>query len=950
MIRKLIGLKNRLAYRMTALILVAMLGPLVLLSVLTYNTLSQHVFHSTERNLKQAREEASFLIMNRLETTAQELALFAEESRSEAPAAETKSYEIKRIQRLFTSIYFEKPMQDPLPIVADKEPARFPTQEQRMLLQLNKPVMQVESGDGGARDIYFYQALDPQNIDLGWLVAKANLDTLWGTESLNRNYSFCIVDSKKYPLLCPKDFAKKVLPFISQVLTDNSGSVYSEAFDHDFLVSYTNIPVSTLFYSSDWTMILVKPTHQIWAPISRFFTFLPLILLTSVLLVILISFSQIRRMLKPLQQLRQGTRNLVNQQYDKVVSVESGDEFEEFAASFNDMTQRIGKQFNTLETMAYIDRLILSTLDFDSIVETVLTRMMKIVPCDSVSLMVRNDKNLNHWQLFFRANKVSPRITSVRVETRPNDIKILCANPEALILENNGTAPTYLNPIKQGHIGFTLLPIFLQEKLTAAIILGFHHSMNPSSDDLLHARDLAHRVAVALSNAAWEDKLYYKAHYDPLTELPNRVLFQERLQHSITRIEREGGKVALMFLDLDRFKFINDSLGHDAGDDFLIETSKRLAGAVRKVDTVSRLGGDEFTVILPDLHESEDARNDVAAIAEKILREVARPYYLNGQEVNSSASIGIAIYPEDGDNYTDLLKNSDSAMYFAKVKGKNNYQFYSKDLNVEAKTILVMEGQLHHAIENGEFCLHYQPRIHLGTGNVVGAEALIRWNHPERGLINPQDFIPLAEENGLITRIGEWAMHAACKQMRSWHDEGYHALKVSVNLSAYQFHTQNIPDLVSTALKSSGIPASSLEIEITESALMDNIESAILILESLKKMDVLISIDDFGTGYSSLSYLKRFPIHTLKIDQSFVRNISHDSANHAIVLAIINLAHSLELMVIAEGVENERELTMLKNLSCDEVQGFYYSPALPGDEFMAYLNAHPVISKQIDAA
>ncbi len=418
-----------------------------------------------------------------------------------------------------------------------------------------------------------------------------------------------------------------------------------------------------------------------------------------------------------------------------------------------------------------------------------------------------------------------------------------------------------------------------------------------------------------------EERIAYLAHYDPLTDLPNRVLLQDRLASLLAAAQRQEGQAAVLLLDLDRFKNVNESLGHVFGDQLLLNVAQRLRSVVRDMDAVSRLGGDEYVIVLPELAEAQNA----ATVAQKILQAFAEPFAIDGQEITITASVGIGLYPADGDNPTQLLKNAESAMYGAKNAGRNTYQFYTQSMNASVFQRLQMENAMHHALERGEFLLHYQPQVNIASGEIIGMEALIRWRHPEKGLVPPLDFIPLAEESGLIIPIGEWVLREACRQTKAWHDAGFTGLCVAVNLSAVQFKQDNLMDTIRRATEDAGLDPRFLELELTESLVMHNAEEMIETLQQLKSLNLQLSIDDFGTGYSSMSYLKRFPVDKLKIDQSFIRDITADSADLAISQAIIALGHSLELRVIAEGVETNDQLELLRANRCDDIQGYYFS-------------------------
>ncbi|NIL19928.1 EAL domain-containing protein [Pseudomonas sp. AN3A02] len=434
---------------------------------------------------------------------------------------------------------------------------------------------------------------------------------------------------------------------------------------------------------------------------------------------------------------------------------------------------------------------------------------------------------------------------------------------------------------------------------------------------------------------ASEQRIHRLAYYDALTHLPNRTLFQDRLHTALQSAERQKSWVVLMFLDLDRFKPINDSLGHAAGDRMLKEMATRLLGCVAEDDTVARMGGDEFTLLLQPRVNREMALNRAIHVAEQILASLVKPFVLEGREFFVTASIGIALSPQDGNELSQLMKNADTAMYHAKERGKNNFQFYQADMNASALERLELESDLRHALEQNEFVLYYQPQFSGDGKRLTGAEALLRWRHPRRGLVPPGDFIPVLEELGLVVDVGDWVISEACRQLKTWHQNKVRVPKVSVNISARQFSDGQLGERIATILKDTGLPPACLELELTESILMREVNEAMQILASLKNLGLSIAVDDFGTGYSSLNYLKQFPIDVLKIDRTFVDGLPSGEQDAQIARAIIAMAHSLNLAVIAEGVETHEQLDFLREHGCDEVQGYLFGRPMPANRFEA---------------
>lgn len=467
-------------------------------------------------------------------------------------------------------------------------------------------------------------------------------------------------------------------------------------------------------------------------------------------------------------------------------------------------------------------------------------------------------------------------------------------------------------------------------ELVIAPMSGEQHTARAGGGDLVCVmRDISERKRA-------QKRLIYMANYDDLTGLPNRTLFHDRLEHAIAHAHREGNYVGLVFIDLDRFKTINDTLGHQLGDELLVAVARRLSQRMREGDTVARLGGDEFTLVIEGIDHPEDS----GRVVRTILGELAAPFQLGGREVFATASAGITTYPIDASDAEGLLQCADTAMYRAKQLGGHTYQFFTADMNAQTAERLSMENDLRRALERSEFVVHYQPRIEQQNLRCVGVEALLRWQRPERGMVAPGQFIPILEETGLINEVGQWVLHEASRQLKAWRAHDIGDLRVSINLSPRQFRDGNLADLISETVSAAGLAPRDIELEITESLLVDDRKETLQVLKELGQRGFSVAIDDFGTGYSSLSYLKRFRIDTLKIDRSFVRDIDDQNDGATIVDTIIKMAHSLGLSVTAEGVETKQQLAFLKSRHCEEVQGYYFSAPLAADQFLSWLQVH----------
>jgi diguanylate cyclase (GGDEF)-like protein/PAS domain S-box-containing protein len=498
------------------------------------------------------------------------------------------------------------------------------------------------------------------------------------------------------------------------------------------------------------------------------------------------------------------------------------------------------------------------------------------------------------------------------------------ASGEPVWLADIAQEPTFIrgaSALAAGLHNAFAFPVLVSGELYGVIEL-FGKEVRARDEDVVKiATEIGSQIGQFIARKEAEFHLTFFANHDTLTGLANRAMFNQRLTQALARAQRLATMAAVLFIDLDRFKVINDTLGHDAGDRLLMHLADRLRECLREGDTIGRQGGDEFVVLIEDVADPQQ----VAGVGQKILETVARPYFISDQEFHVTASIGISIYPEDGQDQQTLLKNADIAMYRAKEQGKNNHQFYSAQMNLHSFEHLALETKLRRAVERDEFLLHYQPKVDMKSDRITGVEALVRWQHPELGMVPPAQFIPLAEETGLIESIGAWVLRTACAEARGWNAQGMPPISVAVNLSARQFARDDLAASVMRVLRETGLDPHLLELEITESTVMHNADRAAGVLQQLKELGVRVAIDDFGTGYSSLSYLKRFPISSVKIDRSFILDLPDDKDDAAITRAVIAMAHSLRLRVIAEGVETAEQYRFLQEHECDEMQGYYFS-------------------------
>ncbi len=767
-------------------------------------------------------------------------------------------------------------------------------------------------------------------------VAELAPDYVWGrSESLPSMTDLCVLDESNRPLYCSRPTPDSAFSALSAQVVRNSGGQldWTEGGER-YVAGYYGVFLRPQFFLHSWTVVASQSESETLAALAAFKgVFLPAIGL-SILLVGMLSVTQIRRTLVPLERLIDATRRIAAQDFTSRVEVQRKDEFGELAASFNGMTARLGRQFHALSTLSEIDKVILSTLDVDRVLDMVLARLRDIVPADFACITVVDGDSAREGRCHIRDYTTGAPTMVERTHLAVQESAQLIAAREAFWIERADASVGYLAPLARYEAGaFFVLPVLWQDKLTAVIVLAYRARPTLSADEEAHARDFRDRLGVALSTAARDEQLYFQARYDALTRLPNRLHFKDQLAQELAHAARDGSQLAVLFVDLDHFKNVNDTAGHAAGDALLIQAAARLKSCVRQTDTVARLGGDEFTIILTALAAPQAA----ASVAEHVVKTMAEPFLVDGVESFLSVSVGIAVYPTDGASGDELVKNADTAMYRAKAAGRGRCVYFEERMNAEAMARVTLERELRRAIEREEFELVYQPQLDAYGEHVSGAEALIRWNHPQRGLLSPFHFIGVVEDVGLIDVLGRWIVRAACRQFKALQAAGLRLERVSVNVSTRQFKQRDFAAFVRSTLEELDVPPRCLELEMTESALMESGGETQAMLHELSELGVRLALDDFGTGYSSLAYLKRFPVDIVKIDRSFVNDIDVDSESRAIVAAIIAMSHTLRKEVIAEGVETEEQLSTLRTLGCDHIQGYYFSKPLAATKLAEFL-------------
>jgi len=800
-----------------------------------------------------------------------------------------------------------------------------------------KSVISIIKNPGLAPGIFVSRLVDPTKEEPVIISALIEQSYLWGDPDLfSENMSLCVSSPSSGHLYCSQDSAVPSLNMLKGEREISTASATGILSSENKLSGRWRLFLKARYLQNEWIVRLSQNRTDAFAQLQLFSANYVLVLLLVLMIVTLSSIYLIRKNTRPLEALMHGIRNIANNRFDTEVSVDSSDEFGEVAVAFNSMSSRIGNQIERLKTQAEIDQLILSRPSVDDIVNIALDGIERMVPCDWLGLATMDEKKSRVFQLKGRVNGEDKTSSIKSFKLSRKGLQEVFTGSSVLDTNRNIQFATLLQNTSKTVCRFWLIaPIAAMDEPVAILILGYES--NPAAEDIYYTNEFSSRIAVAFSNAAWEEKLYKQAHFDHLTELPNRLLMHDRLQQELNHVARTKGYFAVLFLDLDRFKNVNDSLGHEYGDTLLSIIARRLLKCMRQDDTVARLGGDEFIILIRSLESSEKALATASLVAEKIISEVSKPVLLEQHDIRMTTSIGIVVCPTDGQNVDTLLRNADSAMYHAKDQGGGNFEFYSEHLNETAKYRLQMESRLRKALDEQEFEFHYQPKVDPITGAITSAEALLRWMDKTEGIIYPDKYIHVAEEIGLITPIGMWGLKVACLQAKEWTKLRSDPFRVSVNISAQHFHHGDLVEHVSAALHESGLDPSSLELEITESTAMSSMDRTVAIMNNLRDMGVAISIDDFGTGHSSLTYLKNFPVYALKIDRSFISQITQSEKDMAIVKSTISLAHNLGLKVIAEGVETNEQFQALFSMDCDELQGYFFSWPVPAAQFSEML-------------
>lgn len=756
---------------------------------------------------------------------------------------------------------------------------------------------------------------------------------------------FCILGMALQTYFCtPGMQPPKPEAWPDQLARLNSGNFDWRFGSEDYLGGFWQARLQAAYAHPGFIVLVAEPKQALLRNLRQFRLAFFATALLAFGLALLLALSQIRRQMRPLDQLTQGTRRLAAGDFTTRGKGTGDDEFGSLAQSFNQMSDTLRHKFHMLHMLAELDRAILSTSEMDYVIESVLGNIHASIPCDSAGILRLDD----HGGGRLLAAGSPQEATPIHGRDFPN---VGCLLPEDTTrawyrLEFGEARPDCLHQMTDQPIEQALIfPVRVNARIDSLLILAYRHPPEALDEIVEAGCGLTDRLAVAASNIAWEERLYHQGHYDALTDLPNRVLLRDRVEQALMRAEREQTSVAVLLIDLDNFKEINDSLGHSAGDQLLVECSRRLKDATRQSDTAARLGGDEFVLLIPDLARgSEIAMLDT--LARKLNSALARPMLIAERLVTTPASIGIALYPTNATGVEDLLKMADAAMYESKRHQPGAFRFYSGEMNAEVRGHFELTQDLRTAIGNDELVLYYQPKVSALTGHIVAAEALVRWNSPRRGLVPPGLFVPVIDEIGLGSWLGEWVMERACAQMAEWDRLGLPPIPVSVNIAPQQFHEGNLIDKVNAVLSEYALSTDRLELEILEATAANESTEIHATLTDLRAMGIGIALDDFGTGYTSLVYLTQLPANILKLDRAFISSLTTDARQRAIVESIIALARALDFVVVAEGVEEAAQMSLLAAMGCHLIQGYLISRPVPPEAFAELLRRNPPASGQ----
>lgn len=939
--------KNTVAKRLYFAFILATIIPVTLLGVVSFYQVSGELEQQAFSGLRKSSKDYGLRLIDRVVVAESALRLF--ENKTSQLTFTNQSMQLKeRISSLFSHVVVSKASNDNQFLVG--EPLTVPelNTHEKLVTESGQTVIKAVDGTDTTSLWVIVPLLSQQHTVL---MGRLKDDSIWEKELLGANE--LMIYGENDALWFSTIQHNALPPDLKQDLfTKNSGTFKWRLDEHQVLLGgFWHTPLHNMFESPDAIIVHLQPDKIALAANAHFKSFYPPIIMLAVLVVLFFVTKLISRYLAPLSSLHEATTKLSEGDFTYQLKIDSQDEFQSLAESFNEMTLHIQTQFDIQATMGEIDRQILSVREAEEVVETAMERLPAALGLDMMAIATIKPNSSEIEKLYFRIADERMQIISTPSILSDEDYHQLRSQEQSSFILSSDELPAYSyikKMLGDNQFYYLVVPVVANEQLIAIVGFAYKRLSHITPEVKNIARNFGDRIAVALSNAAWEEKLYNQAHYDGLTGLANRRVLNEYLTQALARAKRDGTSFCLLFIDLDRFKNINDSMGHATGDRLLVEVAGRLKNHCRDTDLAVRMSGDEFVILLTDFDDNDDSIPVSSMIAEKILVALSTPYQINNQTLHISASIGIAIYPEDGHTPEAIIEHADAAMYHAKAAGRANFHFYQPAMTSKAVENMRLEHDLRQAIEKEELVIYFQPKFN-SQQEIVGAEALIRWMHPELGMVSPAKFIPIAEQSLLIIDIGRWVFEQCCSLINELRDKNLSIVPIAVNLSAVEFNRDDlIPHLLGILDKTQTNP-NSIELELTESVALANKELCIQRMNALRESGMSLAMDDFGTGFSSLSYLQELPLNTLKIDQQFVKNIELGESSQAIVKAVMALAKGLSMSVVAEGVETREQFNFLAEHGCDFYQGYLLSKPIPKVDFMAKLEAEKYISEHSES-
>ena len=902
------ALQSRVGQRLFVSFVLATLLPILVLAGYAYSKVSQVLTQSTNQHLQQESKMVGMMIVDRLNKQAEKLHMLTVEH----PGVISASW-----LKLSGFTYIE-------PVTESIRASLSPEQIQQ--LAQGRVVLLSGVARAGGMEMLVQPATSKEP-----LIAGLNTQSWWQDDILPED--FCILSRNGRLVYCSPSLAPEVRTWPPNLFEGaNTGAFAIDQGGLKFAAGYWNVSLDALYAMPGFVFVVAEQDQSALTVLFRFKLFFIALALLAVSSAAWVAVRQIRRQLLPLNQLMAGTKRLAEGDFENTIPQASDDEFGQLATSFNIMSDSLNRKFHVLKKLDELDHSLLGSAELATLFRVFFSDLKQSLPADVVLIVHREGAGRF---AFYSSDELPVR------EFSTGDGVQAC---EDLFDRVGGAIEGFLNvvdireekclvgtPISGVQHAF-MMPIKIGHQTVSLLTLGFVHPGEITEDIIQSARIFSERLSVAAGKLEADQKLYHQAHHDPLTHLPNRVLLAEHTEHAILRSDRNGSATALLLADLDGFKHINDSLGHEAGDMLLQICAKRLRENLRASDTVARYGGDEFILLLPDL-DRDTAVDDVFSIINKLQHVFHEPIDLLGRMVLIDFSVGVALYPNDASSFHDLLKMADTAMYVAKNAIDKSFAFFNQHMNHEVRHRFELMQELKTAIDKNELRLFYQPKVDALTGMIVGAEALARWQSPTRGLVMPGEFIPLLDQMGMSPLLGEWVIEAACAQMQAWDERICSSVSVSINLSPLQFLDESLCEKIHRAIERHDLSPSRLEIEILEDTAVDGSKVVQDNLVALRQKGFTIALDDFGTGYSSLVNLINVPANVLKLDRSFISDIATNTKRQSTVEHIIALAKTLDFQLVAEGIEEKDQAEWLKTKGCDQLQGYLYGRPVPAADF-----------------